>query len=793
MNNAEKHCETLEFNTILSMLAECAVFEDARSKSLKIRPIYESDSAVKQITLTDETHHLVRQFGFPSVRNMNNCITALHEARLGSSLTLRELLDVLAILKNMRILRIWRKNMEVTNTKLDLWFDRLFLDQEIENKLSSSIVSDEALDDNASSALADIRRKIRQAGLNIRSHLDAIIRSSHNQKMLQETVVSIRDGRFVVPIKAEYKNEFKGYIHDTSSSGATFFIEPMSVVELNNEIKILENKERAEIERIIAELSALVGQVGDRISDGFNAAVDLDVLFAKARFAAKLKATTPILLTTGVTILKQARHPLLPHDKVVPIDLTIGTQESKTLVITGPNTGGKTVALKTLGLLTMMALSGLMIPADPGSSVSVYRKVLSDIGDEQSIEQSLSTFSGHMKNIISIMDEADDMSLVLLDELGAGTDPVEGAALAVSILEHFKERKTIVAATTHYAEVKLYALDTPGVMNAGCEFDVQTLQPTYRLITGIPGKSNAFSISEKLGLDFAVIERAKSRVSTENARFEDIIGEIEATRQQLEREREIAAQYKLEAESISKEIKTERKRLDSQKEKEMEQVQNRARRILEETRILAELIISDLEAVKKEQDARNFSELLARTIKDAKVSLRDLETIANPVSENSVQIKLPRPLVKGDIVFVKSLNKEGIVLKAPQGDTVMVQAGILKTSVPVGDIVLGGKRKTKDNKRGRIEFSGESKASRSIVSELNLRGKDSSEALYELDKFLDDAVMSGIKNVRIIHGKGTGVLRSAVSRHLKGHKSVLLFRLGRYGEGEDGVTIVELK
>jgi DNA mismatch repair protein MutS2 len=548
-----------------------------------------------------------------------------------------------------------------------------------------------------------------------------------------------------------------------SASGATYFIEPLSVVELNNEIKILENKENNEIERIISELSALVGDACDDIENGYQAAIELDILIAKARFAYKTKATAPVLVHSGVTVLKQARHPLLPSDKVVPIDLTIGTEESKTLVITGPNTGGKTVALKTLGLLVLMALSGMMIPVAQGSCVSVYNSVLSDIGDEQSIEQNLSTFSGHMRNIISIIDRADEMSLVLLDELGAGTDPVEGAALAVSILEHLREKNTVVAATTHYAEVKLYALDTPGVINAGCEFDVQTLRPTFRLITGIPGKSNAFLISERLGLNVRIIERAKSRVSNENTRFEDIIGEIEATRQNLMWERESAEKARDESERVLQEIKNEKKRLDAQKEKEMEQIRIKGRRILEETRILADLMISDLEAVKKEQDARNFSERLTQSIRDAKTTLKDLEEMSNPVGEKQTEASLPRPLVKGDIVYVRSLNKEGLVLKTPENDTVMVQTGIMKTSVPIADVTLElrtAKRNDSGKKRDRSGFSGETNASRSIVTELDLRGKDSVEALYELDKFVDSAVMSGLRE--FYHTReGTGRLRSA--------------------------------
>ena len=782
---SQKHLDTLELTQVLHLLAECAGCEDSKQLALNVAPAESLGQAVRQLNFTVDANTFSTRYGYPALYRVVNCAGALKRAQLGSSLSLRELLDISLVLRSMRSLDSWRKQFAEEQSVLDGLFECLFLERSLENRLNSAIVSEDELDDNASATLSDLRRKIRQAQLRVRSQLDGMIRSSTYQKYLQEPIVTMRDGRFVIPVKSEYKGEVKGLVHDTSSSGATFFIEPMGVVELNNEIRVLENKEQLEVERIIAELSALVGAFSEQIDAGYGAMVELDLCFAKSRLADRMRANIPTLTDDGVTELRRARHPLIPYEKAVPIDIAVG-KDYDTLVITGPNTGGKTVAIKTLGLLTLMAMCGLLIPASSGSTVSVYSQVLADIGDEQSIEQSLSTFSSHMVNIISIVGQADECSLVLLDELGAGTDPVEGAALAVSILETLKNKGAKIAATTHYPEIKMYALETKRVENASCEFDVNTLSPTYRLLTGIPGRSNAFLISERLGLDGEIIERAKEFVSTENTRFEDVVSELEATRQQLEAERETAKRLREEAERSREEAAETAKRLEKSTEKELERARTQARQIIEETRLQAEILFEELDEIKKAKDKENFSELL--------------EKLSDPVSVSRAQdeYRLPRPLEKGDIVFVTTLNKEGMVLKKPEGQSVLVQAGLIKTSVPLSDVRLGPAKKEQKKRQGaaagRSSRSGVvSRGSRDVKNELDLRGLDSEQAVMELDQFIDRAVLSGLKSVCIIHGKGTGVLRTAVANRLRSHRDVDSFRIGRYGEGEDGVTIAEPK
>lgn len=789
-----RHQKTLELDRVLAQLAACASCEDSHALALAVQPETSYSKAVQLLSFTSSAYTLSVRYGYPNLIRMTNCSGALRRAALGSSLTLRELLDISAVLRNQRTLRQWREQSKAEPCALDELFECLYRNKEIEDRLNSAILSEEELDDKASPALSDIRRKIRAAGQRVRSQLDGMIRSPSYQKYLQDAIVTMRAGRFVVPVKAEFRSEVKGLVHDMSSSGATVFVEPMSVVELNNEIRVLENKEKAEIDRILAELSALVGSFAQEITSGYSAAIELDLYFAKSRLADKMRASVPHLTDSGETILRRARHPLIPMEKAVPINISLG-KDYDTLVITGPNTGGKTVAVKTLGLLTLMAQCGLMIPASEGSSVHVYEQVFADIGDEQSIEQSLSTFSAHMTNIIRIVNEADKGSLALFDELCSGTDPVEGAALAVSILETLRKKGVRIAATTHYAEIKMYALETNGVENASCEFDVTTLRPTYRLLTGIPGRSNAFLISERLGLASSVIEEAKEYVSNENTRFEDVVSELERTRQSLEQEREEAKKLRLEAEKIRAESKARLESIEQEAEKELSRAKQQAKRMIEETRLHAEILFEELEAVKKERNADRFNELLARSKQDYRSSMREIEELADPVAvRQKMEYTLPRPLEKGDIVYIRTLGKEGLVLKKPEGQTVLVQAGLLKTSVPISEVELGEKKKAQKKPQGRVTMTGvASKAQRSAKTEIDLRGQDSEQAILELDAFLDSAVLSGVPSVRIIHGKGTGVLRAAVAQRLKRNKAVKSFRLGRYGEGEDGVTIAELQ
>ncbi len=790
----ERDLKTLELPHVLELLAACTSCEDSRALALAVAPQTSLPHAIRALERTVAANTLTVRHGYPNLQRMTNCSGALRRAELGAALSLRELLDINAVLRNQRVLGQWKEQAGDGETVLDDLFDCLYRNKTIEDRLNTSILSEEELEDNASPALADLRRKIRAAGQRVRSQLDGMIRSSSYQKYLQEPIVTMRSGRFVVPVKAEYRNEVKGLVHDMSSSGATVFIEPMSVVELNNEIRVLENKEKLEFDRIIAELSAMVGDCADAILGGYDAAVEIDLCFAKSKLADRMHATVPQLTDSGETTLRRARHPMIDPAKVVPIDISVG-KDYDTLVITGPNTGGKTVAIKTLGLLTLMAQCGLMIPAAEGSPATVYAQVFADIGDEQSIEQSLSTFSAHMTNIIRIVRDADWHSLALFDELCSGTDPIEGAALAVSIIETLRQKGTHIAATTHYAEIKMYALETAGVENASCEFDVSTLRPTYRLLTGIPGRSNAFLISERLGLDKDVIEGAKDRVSSENTRFEDVVSELERTRQSLDAEREQAAALRAEAEQLRAASKAKLEAIEESAEKELTRARQQAKRMIEETRIRADILFEELEAIKKEKDAAHFSELLSRSRQSYKSEMKEIEEEADPiVARQKTEYHLPRPLEKGDIVYIRTLGKEGIVLRKPEGSTVTVQAGVLKTTVPIEDVELGEKKRAKKQPTGRVTQTGvTSRAERSAKTEVDLRGMDSEQAIIELDAFIDGAVLAGVPTIRIIHGKGTGVLRAAVQQRLRRHKAIKSFRLGVYGEGENGVTIAELK
>ncbi len=793
----EKYKRVLELPRVLELLSSYAVCDETKAMAIAIEPSTSLAEVDSMLALTSEAHSLTNRYGYPTILRMKNCDSSIKRAQVGGSLNLREMLDIVSILCTVRGLYSWKEQIEKGADKLSWLFECLSPNRQLENRLSSAIISEEELDDNASAELSQIRRGIRAAGLKIRSQLDSMIHSTTYQKYLQEPIVTMRDDRFVIPVKAEYRGEVKGLIHDTSSSGATYFIEPMSVVEANNEIRVLKSKEEREIERILAELSALIADSGDSIMSGYRSAVQLDLLFAKSHLADKMKAMLPTISDSGKTMLRRARHPLISDAVVVPIDISVGDAWD-TLVITGPNTGGKTVAIKTLGLLSLMAMCGLMLPTGDGCHISVYTSVFADIGDEQSIEQSLSTFSSHMTNIIRIISLADHNSLVLLDELCAGTDPTEGAALAVAIIQSLREKGSRIAATTHYAEIKMYALQTAGVENASCEFDITTLRPTYKLITGIPGRSNAFLISEKLGLESHVIDKAKELLSTESSRFEDLVGELEATRQALEAERETARLARMETQKLLAEAGMEKKRLVHDRELELTKAKDQARRMIEEIKLSSELLMEELEEIKKQKSAENFSQLVSGAKTTQRQIIREAEERADPVSAARMDenYKLPRPLKRGDEVIIRSIGAKGSVLSVTDdGGNVVVQAGIIKTTVPLKDLILseeGSKRVTVGG-RGVSTKGVSSVASRQFKQEINLLGLDSNEAIMELEAFLDQALLSGIKSVRIIHGKGAGILRKAVQQYLKGNRSVENFRLGVYGEGENGVTIAELK
>ena len=783
----DKHTKALELDKILEMVAEECSSQDGAQLARELEPVHTAAEAQWLLGETDAAFVAMAKYGAPSFYGMKNVTNPLRRAQAGGGLGLRELLDIGATLRTIRgLTQWWGKSGNVT-TALTPRFEVLAPNKYLEEKIFTCIVNEEEVADNASPALASIRRKIRAASQRVRDQLDKLIHSQAHQKHLQESIVTQRGGRYVVPVKAEFRGEVPGLVHDTSSSGATVFVEPMSVVEANNEIRVLRSDEQDEIARILLELSGEAGSFADSIIESYHYAVELDLIFAKAQVAYKMKAVVPQVGEDGKIALHAARHPLIAKEKVVPTDITLGV-EFDTLIITGPNTGGKTVALKTIGLLTLMAMCGLMIPAGEGSRVAVFRHILADIGDEQSIEQSLSTFSSHMVNIIHIFEVADNSSLILLDELGAGTDPVEGAALAEAIIQELRGRGVRLACTTHYAELKAYAIQTPGVENGSCEFDVATLRPTYRLLIGVPGKSNAFAITQRLGMDTAIVDRARELVSREGNAFEQVVGRLEEDRRKMEDELEAlrasAAQAKANAEA-SQRLKDE---AEAQAKKEIDRARQEAAQIVQKTRQRADALVGELEELRRQKNKQLSAEQKARL----RSGLKELESSSDPVHQRrDDNYVLPRPLVVGDEVLLYDIDKEATVLELPKDGTVLVQAGIIKTRVPLENVRLLSKRQLRKKNPTRTVTKNVSTPETS--SSLDLRGQTVEEALMEVDNFLDRASRMHLSQVTIIHGKGTGALRTAVQQHLRRCSQVKSFRLGTYGEGESGVTIAELK
>lgn len=783
----DKHTKALELDKILEMVAEECSSQDGAQLARELEPVHTAAEAQWLLGETDAAFVAMAKYGAPSFYGMKNVTNPLRRAQAGGGLGLRELLDIGATLRTIRgLTQWWGKSGNVT-TALTPRFEVLAPNKYLEEKIFTCIVNEEEVADNASPALASIRRKIRAASQRVRDQLDKLIHSQAHQKHLQESIVTQRGGRYVVPVKAEFRGEVPGLVHDTSASGATVFVEPMSVVEANNEIRVLRSDEQDEIARILLELSGEAGSFADSIIESYHYAVELDLIFAKAQVAYKMKAVVPQVGEDGKIALHAARHPLIAKEKVVPTDITLGV-EFDTLIITGPNTGGKTVALKTIGLLTLMAMCGLMIPAGEGSRVAVFRHILADIGDEQSIEQSLSTFSSHMVNIIHIFEVADNSSLILLDELGAGTDPVEGAALAEAIIQELRGRGVRLACTTHYAELKAYAIQTSGVENGSCEFDVATLRPTYRLLIGVPGKSNAFAITQRLGMDTAIVDRARELVSREGNAFEQVVGRLEEDRRKMEDELEAlrasAAQAKANAEA-SQRLKDE---AEAQAKKEIDRARQEAAQIVQKTRQRADALVGELEELRRQKNKQLSAEQKARL----RSGLKELESSSDPVHQRrDDNYVLPRPLVVGDEVLLYDIDKEATVLELPKDGTVLVQAGIIKTRVPLGNVRLLSKRQLKKKNPTRTVTKNVSTPETS--SSLDLRGQTVEEALMEVDNFLDRASRMHLSQVTIIHGKGTGALRTAVQQHLRRCSQVKSFRLGTYGEGESGVTIAELK
>lgn len=788
-----KNHKTLELDLILEKLAAECSCDDAKDLARGLKPAGDMAEVEMLLQQTEDAFSLLARFGGPSFSGLKNVNNSLHRAAAGGSLNPKELLDIAYCLRALRTLDEWRNHSSGVKTSLDFFFEGITSNKYLETKILSCIVSEEEIADKASDTLFDIRKKIRSKENSIREKLDSLIHSSHYQQFLQEAIITQRNGRFVVPVKAECRGNVPGLVHDTSSTGATVFIEPASVVDANNDIKVLQGKERDEIMRILYELSAESGDFAESIKHSYESAIRLNLIFAKAHLAYRMKATKPILNNEGIICLKKARHPLIDPKKVVATDIALG-DEYDTLVITGPNTGGKTVSLKTLGLLTLMTMCGLLIPVADRSRVSVFNNILVDIGDEQSIAQSLSTFSSHMVNIIDIMKKADDKSLILIDELGAGTDPVEGAALAVSIIEALREKGAIIAATTHYAELKAYALDTPGVTNGCCEFDIETLCPTYKLLIGVPGRSNAFAILKHLGMTQDVIDNAKAIVGSDNRDFEAVLEKLEASRHALEEERKVAEEMTERARKIEEKAQSEMDKIETLKARELDKAKREAQKLIDAAERKSSQFLLELDKLKKEQTSSNATEIARKTRRAVKAQMGEMDDLINPneLADNwDYDYKLPRNPVPGDRIVIKGIG-EGEVLEF-KNNNVFVKSGLLKTRVKLSDIMILDKPKKKPVKTQHNVYRTSSRADADVKTEIDMRGETVDEALSELGLFIDRCVLNNIEEIRIIHGKGTGALRSAVTDYLKTHPNVSEYRLGRYGEGENGVTIAKLK
>ena len=788
-----KHYEALELNRVLDMLADETTCDDAGDMAKALKPSTDINEVELLLSQTEDALSLLARFGAPSFSGLCNVSNPLQRAAAGGALNTTELLRIAETLRSIRSLYEWYGHCSGVKTSLDFFFDGITVNKYLETRILTVIISEDEIADKASDELYEIRRKIRAKTNSVREKLEGIIHSTHYLKYLQEAIITQRNGRYVVPVKAECRGNIQGLVHDTSSSGATVFIEPVSVVEANNEIKVLQGREREEIQRILFELSAEAGTFAESIKHSYNSAVILNLIFAKAHLAYRMKASKPILNNEGFIELKKARHPLLNPKTVVPTNIKLG-KEYDTLVITGPNTGGKTVSIKTIGLLTLMAMCGMLIPVADQSAISVFHHVLVDVGDEQSIQQNLSTFSSHMVNIINIMKSADSSSLVLIDELGAGTDPVEGAALAVAIIEKLREQGAIIAATTHYAELKSYALETAGVINGCCEFDVETLKPTYRLLIGVPGRSNAFAISEHLGMDKSVVDNARGIVGNDNRSFESVLQKLEDTRMELEAEKEKAAKATEAANKMRSKAQSEKDKIEQLKANEMEKVKREAEKIINAAKRQSSDFLLQLEKLKKEAEASTVTEIARKTRREIKNRLGEMDDIVNPreIADNwDYDYKLPRDVVKGDSVIIKSIG-EGTVLEV-NGGKVLVLSGMLKTRVKMSDLMLTEKKKKPAPKHLTNIYRASSRADADVKTELDLRGQTVDEALGNLSLFIDKCVLNNINEIRIIHGKGTGALRSAVNDELKHHPNIREYRLGVYGEGENGVTIAVLK
>ena len=784
----EKSLVKLELNQVLAMLADCAGSEGGKEACLKLRPTSDLEEVEQMLGQTTAASELSTRKGYPAFASAADVSASLERADRGGSLQPKELLQIGGILRCTRSVKGYISGDD-QETVLDELLRALTPNKYLEDRILGAILSEEEIADTASPELADIRRHMRIQAGKIRDGLQKVISSPAYSKFLREPIITIRQGRYVVPVKSECKNDVPGLVHDVSATGSTYFVEPMSAVNANNALRELELKEKKEIERILAELSAEAAAHAEDINLDYTMLVQLDVIFAKAKLAFQMRAWAPIMNDKGRVELRNARHPLIDPKKVVPISLRLGS-DFDTMIITGPNTGGKTVTLKTIGLLTLMAECGLHVPAGDGSVLSTFDAILADIGDEQSIAQSLSTFSSHMKTIVDVVAQCDDRTLVLYDELGAGTDPAEGAALAIALIEFSRKMGSRVVATTHYAELKLYAMRTKGVINASCEFDVETLQPTYKLLIGIPGKSNAFAISRKLGLSEEILKEASDLVGKSDKDFEDVLSQLEQQRQQMESARMEAEKLRQETARIKQQSEQYQEQLRKEKEKAMEAARREAQGIIEEARAAANAASEELKALRKQLQDGDTTGLNQRQA-ELRRTLNETEDRLRAQQPQRQRPKETRDIMVGDTVELLKLGIKASVLAINKNGTLELQAGIMKMSAKRDEVYLLENENPYKAKGGHPAHSGREMKMTAMSSEIDLRGMDTVEAICVLDRYMDEAMRAKLSSVRIIHGKGTGALRQAVHQDLKRNKFVKTFRLGVYGEGEDGVTIAE--
>ncbi len=787
----EKALHTLEYDKIIQKLMGFAVSPMAKEMAEELKPsVSMSEITLRQKETTEAVSMTLRK-GNPSFGGFREVRPQLKRAAMGGVLSIVELMHIGEFLYVCRKAKNYAKNENKDEVYpcLDEYFALLMLLPDLEKELSRCILSETEIADDASGELRNIRREIKISNERVKDHLNGVISSSAYRNMLQDFVITIRNDRYCVPVKSEYRSVFPGMIHDQSNTGSTLFMEPLSVVQLNNKIKELQAKEQEEIQKILTNLSLMVTQNEAQLGANLEILTKLDFIFAKASLSLSMGGTQPFFNVNGYMNIRKGRHPLLDNKKVVPIDIYLG-KEFTTLLITGPNTGGKTVALKTLGLFTLMGQAGLHIPAADHSQLGIFDEVFADIGDEQSIEQSLSTFSAHMTNIVRILEDVTDNSLVLFDELGAGTDPTEGAALAMSIIQYLHQRGIRTAVTTHYSELKVYALSTDGVENGSCEFDVETLRPTYRLLIGIPGKSNAFAISKRLGLQDHIIEGAKSFITQDAAHFEDIITDLEISKKSVAFEQERAEQYRREVENLKQDMERQKDKTAQQKEKILQKAREEAKQIYAQAKEEADAIIKEMNREAKQKNQQKALENRTK-LKEKLSSVQEDFLKSKKVKPNH---KPPEKLQAGDRVYVISFDQNGIALSVPdKNKDVLVQMGAMKAKIPLAELMLDDSPKPKEPKQHQTTMKAKAKKSQFISAEIDCRGQLVDEALANIDKYIDDAYLSGLKQIVIIHGKGTGALRAGVQQYLRMNPHVKSQRPGAYGEGEAGVTVVELK